>query len=241
MGYATRDLCKRVFAQSFTTATDPTLTQKGSLINFGNSLKGNVITDEILDQHIALADEYINSILSSMYSTPLREISDVEFELVVDIDPYNTDVVIMSPNANVFVPGDVIVLTNGFLNERRTVSNVANGTTLIVNEPFLVDFAAAESRLLRVKFPDPVPGASARLCVASLFDRYFSSMSGTEKNEYGKGLRNQARVMLTNILNGRTVLHGQTRISSRFANPTLLGRYALPNTDQDSTRDIPEM
>jgi len=159
----------------------------------------------------------------------------------VDVDPYNTDVVIMSPNANVFVPGDVIVLTNGFANERRTVTDVANGTTLTVNEPFLVDYAAAESRLLRVKFPDPVPGASARFCVASLFDRYFSSMSGTEKNEYGKGLRNQARVMLMNILNGRTVLHGQTRISSRFANPTLLGRYSLPSSDQDSTRDIPEM
>ena len=109
MGYATRELCKRVFAQSLTSATDPTSLTKGQLINFGNQPKSNLITDEILDQHISLADEFINSVLSSMYKTPLREISDLEFGLVVDIDPYNTDIVIMSPNANVFVPGDTII------------------------------------------------------------------------------------------------------------------------------------
>lgn len=241
MGYATRELCKRVFAQSLTSATDPTSLTKGQLINFGNQPKTNLITDEILDQHISLADEFINSVLSSMYKTPLREISDLEFSLVVDIDPYNTDIVIMNPNANVFVPGDAIVLTNGLLEERRVIVDIVNGSTLVVDDPFVIDFTAAESRLIRVKFPDPIPGACARLCVASLFDRYFSALSSTEKNEYGKGLRSQARAMLNNILNGRTLLHGQTRISSRFANPTLSGRYALPSTDQDSSRELPEM
>lgn len=240
MGYATRELCKRVFAQTLSSATEATSLTKGNLINFGNSVKTNLITDEILDQHISLADEYINSVLSSMYKTPLSEISDLEFNLVVDIDPYNTDVVVMSPNANVFVPGDILVLTNGLLEERRSVVEIANGSTLIVDEPFYLEFSALETRLLRVKFPDPIPSTSARICVASLFDRYFQAMSATEKNEYGKSLRSQARQALNNILNGRTLLHGQVRISSRFANPTLSGRYSLPASDQDSSRDIPE-
>ncbi len=240
MGYATRDLCKKIFAQSLTSSTDPTSLNKGQLINFGNQVKSNLITDEILDQHISLADEYVNSVLSSMYKTPLKEISDLEFSLVVDIDTYNNDIVIMNPNANVFVPGDVVVLTNGLLEERRVITDIVNGSTLVADEPFSIDFQASDTRLIRVKFPDPIPGASARLCVASLFDRYFSALSSTEKNEYGKGLRSQARIMLNNILTGRTLLHGQTRISSRFASPTLSGRYILPASDSDSSREIPE-
>jgi hypothetical protein len=241
MGYATRELCKRVFAQSFTSATEPTSLAKGQLVNFGNQLKSNLITDEILDQHIALADEFINSVLSSMYHTPLREVGDLDFTLVVDVDPYNNDVVLMNSSANVFVPGDVVVLNSGSIEERNVVVDVLNGNILVMEHPFAVSFAASDSRLIRVKFPDPIPGASARLCVASLFDRYFSAMSSTEKNEYGKGLRSQARAMLNNVLNGRTLLHGQTRISSRFANPTLSGRYVLPAAEQDASREIPEM
>jgi hypothetical protein len=52
--------------------------------------------------------------------------------------------------------------------------------------------------------------------------------SAPNKSEYGQYLRQMARVDINNILNGRTILHGQQRIGRRFYNANLVDRYSLP-------------
>ena len=113
MGYCTTQLVQRILTQSLTSATSPTMSSKGSLVNFGTTIDKNLISDDIMNQHINIADTFINSTLSVLYKTPLREIADLECKLAVDIDVYGIEVILVSPQANVFVPGDVIIITDG--------------------------------------------------------------------------------------------------------------------------------
>lgn len=241
MGYASPDLVQRVITQTLTSATQPTLSGKGNLLNFGNSLDKNLITNVIMNQHINIADTFINSTLSVLYKTPLKEIADIECKIAVDIDAYNSEVYLVSPQANVFVPGDVIVIIDGFFEEKHTVLSISGDNTLMFSSNISGYYSADTARLLRVRFPDPIPNISARLAAASIYDRHFSSQSTSQNSEFGKLLRNQAKIDINNILNGRAVLHGQHRIGDRFVNSNLKDRYSLRNIEGDSTRDIGEI
>ena len=130
MGYASPALVERVITQSLTSATQPTLTGKGNLINFGNTLDKNLITDEIMNQHINIADTFINSALSVLYKTPLKEIADLECKMAVDVDAYNGELYLISPQANVFVPGDVVVIIDGVFEEKHIVTSIMNDKAL---------------------------------------------------------------------------------------------------------------
>jgi hypothetical protein len=241
MGYCTPELVQRILVQSLTSATSPTTTGKGSLINFGQGLDKNLITDEIMNQHINVADVFINSVISGMYKTPLKEIADLECKLAVDIDSYCSDVILISPQANVFVPGDVIVISDGTYEEKKIVSSITGDNVLNFSSAVEGIFSADLSRVLRVRFPDPIPNTSARLAAASIYDRYFSSQSTSQQSEFAKNLKNLARVDLNNIVNGRAILHGQHRIGDRFVNSHLRDRYNMRAGDSDSTRDIGEL
>lgn len=241
MGYASPELVERVLTQSLTSATQPTVSGKGNLLNFGNSLDKNLITNVIMNQHISIADTFINSALSVLYKTPLKEIADIECKMAVDIDAYNSEVYLISPQANVFVPGDIIVLIDGIFEEKHIVLSTNGDNILSFSSNVSGYYSAETARLLRVRFPDPIPNTSARLAAASIYDRHFSSQSTSQNSEFGKLLRNQARLDINNILNGRVVLHGQHRIGDRFANSHLKDRYGLRNVEGDSSRDIGEI
>lgn len=241
MGYATPELVEKVLVQSLTSATQPSLSGKGSLINFGNTLDKNLITDSIMNQHISIADTFINSTLSVLYKTPLKEVADVECRLALDIDAYNGDLYLISPQANVFVPGDIIVLLDCTFEEKHTVSSVVGDNMLVLSDSVSGTYNADTTRLLRVRFPDPIPNISARLAAASIYDRYFSAQSTSQNSEFSKLMRSHARIDINNILNGRAVLHGQHRIGDRFLNSNLKDRYGLKNIEGDSTRDIGEL
>ena len=241
MGYCTIELVQRILTQSLTSATQPTLTGKGSLINFGQTIDKNLITDTIINQHINIADTFINSSLSVIYKTPLREIADVECKLAVDIDVYGVEVILVSPQANIFVPGDVVVITDGTYEEKKIITEIVGDNILKFTEDVSGIFLASVTRVLRVKFPDPIPNTSARLTVASVYDRYFSSQSTTQESNFSKSMRMQVKVDLNNILNGRAVLHGQHRIGDRFVNSHLKDRYALRSIESDGSRDIGDL
>ena len=241
MGYASPALVERVITQSLTSATQPTLTSKGNLINFGNTLDKNLITDEIMNQHINIADTFINSALSVLYKTPLKEIADLECKMAVDVDAYNGELYLISPQANVFVPGDVVVIIDGVFEEKHIVTSIMNDNTLMLDGNLNGFYSAETTRILRVRFPDPVPNTSARLAAASIYERYFGSQSTVQTSEFAKTLRNQAKIDINNILNGRAVLHGQHRIGDRFLNSNLKDRYGLRNVEGDSSRDIGEL
>lgn len=241
MGYCPPQLVQRILVQSLTSATSPTTSTKGSLINFGQSLDKNLINDDIMNQHINIADTFINSVLSVLYKTPLKEVADLECKIAVDIDPYNNDVILISPQANVFLPGDIIIITDGIYEEKKTVESVSGDNILQLISPVDGIYSADSTRILRVRFPDPIPNISARLAAASIYDRHFSAQSTAQTSDFSKSQKNLSRVDINNILNGRVVLHGQHRIGDRFANSHLKDRYSLRGLESDSSRDIGEL
>lgn len=239
MGYSTPTLVKRVIAQSMTTSTPDTLDSRELLVNFGNQLDSNLITDDILNEHIRNADITINGSLNEMYKTPLKEYADLELSLASDIDSYNNDIVLSSPQAGVLVPGDILALTDGVSQETHSVMSVINDYTVETDDEVVYLYSADSARVLRIRYPDPIPLISARLASANIYDKYFAAQSNTQQSEFGKTMRTLATNSLNNVLNGRTVLHGQMRIGNRFFNSTLKDRYNLPGSEQDTSRDLP--
>ena len=240
MGYSTPALVKRVIAQSMTTATSDTLDSRELLINFGNQLDSNLITDDVLNEHMRNADMIINSSLNEMYKAPLKEYADLELELAANIDEYNGDILFSTAQAGVLVPGDNIVLTGDLSQETHSVREIINDYSIETEDQVLYTYMAETARVLRVRYPDPIPLISARLTSANVYDKYFSSQSNINQSDFGKTMRSLATQSLNNILNGRTILHGQTRIGNRFFNSNLSGRYNLPGSDGDASRDIPQ-
>tara|TARA_Y100000034_G_scaffold8009_1_gene8756 strand:+ start:384 stop:1115 length:732 start_codon:yes stop_codon:yes gene_type:complete len=240
MGYATPTLVKRVIAQSMTTSTSDTLDSKGLLVNFGNQFDSNLITDDILNEHIRNADMTVNGSLNEMYKTPLREYADLELALSVDIDAYNVDVIFSSPQAGVLVPGDIIVLSDGISQETHSVMSIINDFTIETTDEVSYVYSASSTRVLRIRYPDPIPLISAQLTAANIYDKYFASQASPNISDFGKTMRSIATNSLNNVLNGRTILHGQMRVGNRFFNSNLQDRYNLPAAaDQDNSRDLP--
>lgn len=85
------------------------------------------------------------------------------------------------------------------------------------------------NRIIRVKFPDPIPWITIRLSAANLYDKFYSAQVSPNISDYGKFLREQARQKINDISNGRTILHGSHRIGNRFYNSNLSDQYGLPN------------
>jgi hypothetical protein len=241
MGYATPTLVKRVIAQSMTTSTPDTLGSRELLVNFGQQFDSNLITDEILNEHIRNADMVINGSLSEMYQTPLKECADLELRLASNIDPYNGDIILSTAQAGILVPGDTVVITDGLSQETHSVRSIINDYSIETDDEILYTYMAATARILRIRYPDPVPLVSARLTSANIYDKYFAAQSNTQQSEFGKTMRSLATQSINNILNGRTVLHGQMRIGNRFFNSNLKDRYNLPGSEADTSRDVPPL
>lgn len=241
MGYASRQLVQNVLSQTLTSATTPTLEGRGKLINFGNQIDKNLITNDIMDNFISMADSFINSTLSVLYKTPLTETADAEFILAFSTDPYSVEVILEGNKAGSLVPGDSLIFVQDGIEERGVVASVENVSTFTLESALGLTYEPSYTRLIRVRYPDPIPNISARIAAASIYDRYFSSQSSSEKSDYGKTQRSMARLDINNILNGRVVLHGKHRIGRRFASGTLMDRYGLPGGESDSSRDIGDM
>jgi hypothetical protein len=241
MGYSTRQLVQNVLAQTLTSATAPTLEGRAKLINFGNQVDKNLITNDIMDNFISMADSFINSSLSVLYKTPISESADAEFVLALNTDPYSVEIILEDNKAGQLVPGDSVIFVQDGTEERGIVNSILNSSTFTIESALGLTYEPAYARLIRVRYPDPIPNISARLAAAGIYDRYFSAQSASEKSDYGKTQRALSRVDLNNILNGRVVLHGQHRIGKRFASGNLIDRYGLPSHDSDGSRDIGDM
>jgi hypothetical protein len=175
--------------------------------------------------------------LSEMYLTPLMEKADLELKLLFDISAYNPDVHL--DKAYNLVPGDVIVFFDFTQEERHVVDSVEDLTNVVLVDELLGDYIADDTRVVRVKYPPPISLISARFAAANIYDKYFSAQVSPNMTEYGKTIREAGERDINNILQGRTVLHGQRRIGHRFFNPNLRDRYRLPGPpDQDGSRSM---
>jgi len=240
MGYCTRSDIELVIAQSLTSSTSQSLDGLGSLvplINVGNVFDNNLITNDTTNFYIQLADSEINGILSQLYKTPFCQTSDFETVLFASLDEHNVNIV-LEETCPLSV-GDTIVLSDGTNQEKHTIDAIIAPTMFSVADDIGFDFLA-DTRVIRVSYPDPIRYVSARLSSATIYDKYFSAEVSPGTSKYGQYLREIARQELNNILNGRTILHGQDRIGRRFYNSTLVEQYGLP-LGTDPVRDLDQL
>lgn len=229
MGYSNITSIEYIVAQALTSAAPRSSGEPEDLLKIGNTFDSNIISSEIVDQYIKWADSEINSALSELYITPLCEKSDFETTLLSNIDDYND--YIITEKSCPFYPGDNLILTDGDNEERVIIESIVDDidtNVFTTTEPISYAFVATETRLIRVRYPDPIPLVSARMAGASIYEKYFMSQASPSESEYGGLMRKLAKRDLNNILNGRTILHGQIRIGRRFYNSNVVDRYGLP-------------
>ena len=228
MGYCTEQDITKTIAQALTSATSPTSDDFGTLsnlLNVGNTLDKNLVSSENVNYYIQLADSEIDGILSQLYKTPFCEKCDFETSLYSSIDEYNTYIVLES-----YCPlaaGDLVILTDGVVEERHQIDTVVDGKTFSTVS-LIQYFFTEDTRVLRVSYPPPIRFVSARLASANIYDKYFSSESSPNTSNFGTTLRDLGTGRLNDILNGSIILHGHMRIGRRFYNPNLVEQYSLP-------------
>jgi hypothetical protein len=172
-----------------------------------------------------------------LYRVPFCQTADFETTLFANIDEHSLNIVL--EEVCPLSVGDVVILTDGTNEERHTIDNVLTTTMFGTELEIGFDFVAG-ARLIRVSYPDPIRYISARLSSSVIYDKYFSAEVSPGTSRYGQYLREIAYQELNNVLNGRTILHGQERIGRRFYNPNLVEQYGLP-LGGDPARDMNEL
>ena len=227
MGYCSISDIQNIIAQSLTSATSTSndMDTLGSLLNIGKVFDTNLVTTEILNSYISMADQEIDAILNELYSTPFCETANFETELYSDIYEYNPFLIFerVCPLA----VGNQVVLVFGDNEERHEIDEVVSPTIFSTLEPIGYEFPAG-TRVTRVTFPSAIRYISARMASATIYDKYFAAESSPNVSTFGKYLRDMARREINNILQGRTIIHGQHRIGRRFYNANLDAQYGLP-------------
>lgn len=228
MGYCTQTDITNTIAQSLTSATAQTTDGLGTLsnlLNVGKVLDNNLVTENIIDYYIQLADSEIDGGLSELYETPFCEKVDFETATYSAMDEYNDSIVLEKPCP--LAAGDIVLLKYGSIEERHEIEDVLTPSTFSTVAEIQYLFPE-DTRVLRVTYPKPIRFISARLASANIYDKYFSAESSPNVSNFGEKLRELAYARLNDILNGTIILHGAHRIGRRFYNPNLVDQYSLP-------------
>lgn len=242
MRYCSVDDFEKTIAQTMSTASPnpATLTTPGKLIDLGRKLNLNTTTSVStysLDDvyfYIRQGAGMIDAALSEQYVVPLIPVCAMETTLLEDTDEYGASLSV-DKVASLSI-GDQLVLADGTAEETIEIDEIS-GNVITPLDALTNVFAASGTRVLLVKFPEPIPFICAKLACAMFYDKWARAQSEPMKTEYGETLRKEAIAELNNIREGRTILWGIERIGTRFVNPNLYARYALKNqTEQDSTR-----
>lgn len=234
MGYCTTTDIDRILASALTSATNPTTQSRRSLLQIGKVRDKNNISDDIVNQYISWSGQEIDATLSELYKTPFCELADFESQLYSDITEYNSYIVLERDCP--LIDGDVIILKYGTIEEKHIIDDVIGDGVFSTVDP--IQFAFPDgSRLIRIKFPDPISWICTRLAAANIYDKYFAAQASPDMTDYGKTLRLQGRQKLNDVLNGRAILHGVHRIGRRLYDPTIVDQYDLPRGNE-GVKDI---
>lgn len=229
MGYCSSQDIENVIAQALTSATASSPDAFGTLsplISIGNTLDKNLVSDSSVDYYIQMADREIDASLSELYNAPFCELSNFETVLFSDVYEYNPYIV--TEKACPLMVGDEVILLGEGQEERHVISEVIS-SMVFATEDEIGFFFLADSRVVRVSYPDPIRFISARKAAATLYDKYFSSEVSPNTSKFGEYLRQLASQGINDILNGTTILHGQHRIGRRFYNSNAIDQYGLPS------------
>ena len=236
MSYCSQIDIENVMAQALTSATASSpdaFGTLGPLINIGNSLDKNLVSDTTVNYYIQMADREVDASLSELYNTPFCELANFETTLYSDVYEYNPYIV--TEKSCPLAVGDQVILLGDGQEERHIIKEVVS-PMIFETEDEIGYFFTADSRVVRVSYPDPIRFISARKAAATLYDKYFSSEASPNTSKFGEYLRQLASTDINNILNGITILHGQHRIGRRFYNGNAIDQYGLPNGG-DITKD----
>ncbi|MFA5759884.1 MAG: hypothetical protein WC942_11090 [Clostridia bacterium] len=236
MGYCSRIDVQNVIAQALTSATASTTDSLGSyssLLNIGNSFDKNMITNSIVDYYIQMADREIDGRLTNLYVTPFCETANFETVLFSDIYEYNS--YIITERVCPLQIGDEVILIYEDNEERHTIIDIVSSTVFETEEPILFNFPA-DSRIVRVSYPDPIRFISARYAAATIYDKYFAAESSPNASKFGEQIRTLGDNDIQNILDGVTILHGIHRIGRRFYNSNLVDQYGLSEKTNASNK-----
>jgi len=237
MAYCSVSDIDNILAQSLTSATNPTSQAKRNLLQIGKVRDKNTISDDIVRSYIQDSSEEIDSTFNQLYTVPFCEVVVFETKLLSDLSDYNSYLVLK--RACALASGDEIILKYEDVEERYTIDEVFGNAMFSTAEAISYPFPAG-SRLLQIKFPDPIRWVASRLAAANLFDKYFSAEASPNVSEYGKLLRKQARQKINNVLNGRTHIIGARRVGRRLYNPYISEQYGLPR-GQEGQHDIDDL
>ena len=238
MGYATESDVISILAKALTSYTPSTLSTKGPLLNIGTSLNTNQVSTSDIQYYMRLSDSHINAGCSQQYLVPFQPTCDFETTLAYDVDEYNT--VFTLTSLGDLMPGQILMLINNINQEQSVIASI-DGMNVSLVDPIFFTYTVVGTRVMRLKFPDPIPFISARMTAATLYEKYFSALSSPNTSDYFKTLNAQAIDELNNIREGRTILENAVRIGERFWNANLASRYGLaPMQVQDGTRSVPK-
>lgn len=237
MGYCTIAEVDKILANALTSATNPQSSGRRNNLQIGAVRDKNNISNDIVNQYIQWSGHEIDSHLSELYKTPLCELADFESTLFADLTEYNS-YIILEQNCPL-AAGDIFIITDGVFEERHEIDEALGDGIFSTVDAISYPFEQG-TRILRVKFPDPIPFICSKLAAANIYDKYFAAQVSPNITDYGKLLREQARQKLNDIRNGGTVLHGVKRIGRRFYDPTLRDQYELPRGG-DPDRELDQL
>jgi len=244
MGYCSVSDFEKTLAQTLTSASPnpATLTERPKLADLGKKLNltlpqgSSVGTYSLSDvnYYIRQAQSMVDAALSQQYVVPIRTKGPLQIRILSDVDEYTDEITVTRPE-NLTV-GDQILLIDGQESEQIEIATISGN--VITPLDFIIGIYQRETtRVLLIKFPDPIPYITAKLACAMFYDKWARAQAEPMKTEFGETLRKEATAELNNIREGRTILHGIDRIGSRFVNPTLYDRYGVKGImDQDGSR-----
>jgi len=188
MGYSTRQEFEQAIANALTTASpipnsvDNTI----PITSIGNTVH-STISDADVQQYIRWSDENIDAWLRDVYRTPLKRVNRGSYPLAMDV--VAGDAFAYLQDTTRFNSGDLVLLRDSSNSQEMTVSTIPSQTRINFTAPVSSSYLAADTNAERIRYPDPIPKASARLAAAYFFDKYFSAQQEPNQSEYGKYLR----------------------------------------------------
>jgi len=202
MGYATRQEVILTLANVMTSGSPaPGPTGLVPVTSIGKSIT-DTVPDDVLYQFIRYADQNIDASLSSIYRVPFERVNEGTFELALDITAGDTQAVLK--DATKFIVDDLVLVrdNDNVTSQEMTVEAIPDDVTLQFTDPVTDSYLAVDTRIERIRYPDPIPKISARLAAAAIYDKYFAAQVEGNQSDYGKQLRALAYQDINQVLSG---------------------------------------
>ena len=216
MAYCTIETVKEILTKNITIGDTKVLDPV-------DQQKPDTFATKTAGKFINLASQYIDSRLSTIYLTPLQRIKTHEEALLQDM-ANNTSLLQIADNGP-YTVGSFVRLTDQNGTFLFTVSEVCDDPGSIGQVELLPKanrtWAASNTTVSIVAYPDPIPDTCARLAVSMLMEKEYVAQQAPDVSNYGTELRKHVANVIDKILTGAIRLQGQEHTGRRFQRITL--------------------